>query len=82
MVANCRVVLVRPEVAGNIGATARAMRNFGLSDLVLVAPVADADSREARQRSTHGQAILDAARSSANDQYHGLLETKPCAKLC
>lgn len=38
----CRVVLVRPQVAGNIGATARVMRNFGLNDLVLVAPEARA----------------------------------------
>src|SRR5919202_452287 len=38
---NCRVVLVRTEVAGNLGAAARVMRNFGASELVLVAPVAD-----------------------------------------
>jgi tRNA/rRNA methyltransferase len=56
---NCRVVLVRPEVAGNLGATARVMRNMGLSDLVLVAPVADLADREARQLSTHGEEILD-----------------------
>src|SRR5262249_42514985 len=59
---NCRVVLVRPEVAGNIGATARAMRNFGLTDLVLVAPVADPADREARRLSTHGESILHPAR--------------------
>ncbi|MFL5244499.1 MAG: RNA methyltransferase [Gemmataceae bacterium] len=57
----CRVVLVRPEVAGNLGATARAMRNFGLSDLCLVAPVARPDDRQARQLSTHGEGILDKA---------------------
>lgn len=54
----CRVVLVRPEVAGNLGATARVMRNMGLSDLVLVAPVADPAAPEARQRATHGETIL------------------------
>jgi tRNA/rRNA methyltransferase len=59
---NCRVVLVRPEVAGNLGATARAMRNLGLSDLVLVAPVADPTDREARRMSTHGEPILEQAR--------------------
>lgn len=57
----CRVVLVRPEIAANIGSTARAMRNFGLSELVLVAPVADPADREARRLSTHGEAILDSA---------------------
>ncbi len=59
MLTNCRVVLVRPEVAANIGAAARAMRNFGLADLVLVAPVADPNDPNARQLSTHGEAILD-----------------------
>lgn len=58
----CRVVLVRPQIAANLGATARAMRNFGLRDLVLVDPVADKNDREARRVSTHGEAILDAAR--------------------
>ena len=55
----CRVVLVRPEVAGNLGATARVMRNFGLSDLCLVAPKASPDDRQARQLSTHGEKVLD-----------------------
>ena len=59
---NCRVVLVRPEVAGNLGATARVMRNMGLSQLALVAPKADPADREARRLSTHGEAILERAR--------------------
>ncbi|HEX4591602.1 MAG TPA: RNA methyltransferase [Gemmataceae bacterium] len=59
---NCRVVLVRPEVAGNIGATARAMTNFGLRQLVLVSPKADPAGREARRISTHGEEILEGAR--------------------
>jgi TrmH family RNA methyltransferase len=58
----CRVVLVRPEIAANIGAAARAMRNFGLRELVLVAPVADPLDREARRLSTHGETILASAR--------------------
>ncbi|HXG09483.1 MAG TPA: hypothetical protein VNK04_06810 [Gemmataceae bacterium] len=37
----CRVVLVRPRIAANIGAIARVMRNLGLGHLVLVAPEAD-----------------------------------------
>jgi tRNA/rRNA methyltransferase len=63
---NCRVVLVRPQVAGNIGATARVMHNFGLSQLVLVAPEADPQDHEARQRSTQGEHILRAARIVAD----------------
>jgi tRNA C32,U32 (ribose-2'-O)-methylase TrmJ len=33
-----RIVLVRPRDPNNIGAVARVMSNFGLSDLVVVAP--------------------------------------------
>jgi tRNA/rRNA methyltransferase len=62
IIARCRVVLLRPEIAGNIGSTARAMGNFGLRDLVLVAPVADPHSDEARRLSTHGESILNASR--------------------
>src|SRR5438067_13153301 len=58
----CRVVLVRPKVAGNLGSTARVMRNRGLSQLVLVAPEADPNAREARQLSTRGESILDQVR--------------------
>ena len=32
------VVLVRPQLGENIGTAARAMANFGLSDLRIVAP--------------------------------------------
>jgi tRNA/rRNA methyltransferase len=59
---NCRIVLVRPQIAANLGATARVMRNMGLRDLVLVAPQADLRDRNARQLSTHGEEILDRAR--------------------
>jgi tRNA/rRNA methyltransferase len=60
----CRVVLVRPRFAANVGATARVMRNMGLSDLALVAPHADLSDRQARQLSTHGEELLDQAHSS------------------
>ena len=46
---NCRVVLVRTEFAGNVGSAARLVRNFGASELVLVAPQADPRSRDARR---------------------------------
>jgi tRNA/rRNA methyltransferase len=63
---NCRVVLVRPRVAGNLGATARVMRNLGVCDLVLVAPEADPADPRARRRATHGQSILKNARCVAD----------------
>jgi tRNA/rRNA methyltransferase len=59
--ASCRVVLVRPHYAGDLGATVRVMHNFGLSRLVLVSPLADHHDREARRLSTHGEFILDQA---------------------
>jgi tRNA/rRNA methyltransferase len=59
---NCRVVLVRTQFAGNLGSVARVLRNFGLSQLVLVAPEASRADRQARQLSTHGQDVLDRAR--------------------
>jgi tRNA/rRNA methyltransferase len=63
MWSNCRVVLVRPTVAANIGAAARALRNMGLTDLVLVAPEADpADARAELLATRHGAAVLHAAR--------------------
>ncbi len=35
---NIRIVLVEPQVPGNVGAASRAMKNMGLSRLVLVRP--------------------------------------------
>jgi tRNA/rRNA methyltransferase len=57
-----RIVLVRPHIAANLGAAARVMRNMGLTELVLVDPVADPADRNARQLSTHGEDILDRCR--------------------
>lgn len=34
----CRIVLVRPRDPNNIGAVARAMKNFGFTDLAVVTP--------------------------------------------
>src|SRR5262249_11999509 len=61
MLSNARVVLVRPHYAGNVGAVARVMRNFGLTQLALVAPFADPWSEEARRMATHGEHLLEAA---------------------
>ncbi len=57
-----RVVLVRPKIAGNLGATARAMANMGLSDLVFVAPQPDPGDRRARQRAARAEPLLGGAR--------------------
>jgi len=59
---DCRIVLVRTHYAGNLGSTARVMRNFGLSDLVLVDPLTSTSEVEARRMATHGLGILDSTR--------------------
>ncbi len=40
MQTNCKIVLIRPRNPNNIGAAARAMKNFGLSELAVVSPFA------------------------------------------
>lgn len=59
----CRVVLVRPHFAGNLGSVARVMANFGLTNLVLVDPIANRQSLDAVMMATHGLEILTAART-------------------
>lgn len=58
----CCIVLVRTKYPGNLGAAARAMANFGVSDLRLVAPEAEVRALEARAMATHGERVLEHAR--------------------
>ncbi len=58
---NIRVVLVNTSHAGNIGGAARAMKNMGLSHLVLVDPE-DFPSPNAVARASGATDILDSAR--------------------
>lgn len=58
----CAIVLLRTKYAGNLGATVRAMANFGVSDLRLVNPEADLNSSEARALASHGEHLLQQAR--------------------
>jgi tRNA/rRNA methyltransferase len=63
---NCRVVLVRPQLAANIGAVARVMRNMGLSELVLVSPEAGPTSPQATALATHGADVLERCRTAGD----------------
>jgi len=56
-----RIVLVEPKEEGNVGAVARAMRNFDVTDLILVNPCPIGN--DARRRAMHGREILASARS-------------------
>ncbi len=55
-----RIVLVRPKEPGNIGSSARAMKNFGLSELYLVAPQRPL-TRHAFALASHAEDVLAGA---------------------
>jgi tRNA/rRNA methyltransferase len=59
-----RVVLVRPMGSGNIGSIARAMKNFGLRDLAVVAG-GRTQSLLARSMAAHARDVLKSARRFA-----------------
>ncbi len=56
------IILMQPEHPGNIGAVARAMANFDLENLVLVDPLVDHLSEEAKRRAKHAGKVLSDAK--------------------
>lgn len=60
-----RVVLVEPEYEQNLGAVARAMKNFGFSELYLVNPRCDHLGFDAIKFSKHAREILGGAKVCA-----------------
>lgn len=56
------ILLVEPQLGDNIGATARAMLNFGLSDLRLVRPRDGWPNGRARATSSGADVVIDAVR--------------------
>ncbi|QXH50660.1 tRNA (cytosine(32)/uridine(32)-2'-O)-methyltransferase TrmJ [Pseudomonas fakonensis] len=60
MLQNIRVVLVNTSHPGNIGGAARAMKNMGLSRLVLVQPL-DFPAADASARASGADDVLDGA---------------------
>jgi tRNA/rRNA methyltransferase len=63
------IILVEPLHEGNVGFTARVMKNFGFTDLVLVNPCSLGE--EARARSMHAFDVLDKARVLSLDEVFG-----------
>jgi tRNA/rRNA methyltransferase len=57
------LILVRPQLADNIGMVARAMANFGLDDLRLVDPRDGWPNEKARAAASGANFIVDAARA-------------------
>jgi len=68
-----RVVLVEPSFEESIGFVARAMKNFGLSNLHLVNPIAILGP-EGRSRGSHAQDVLDSIvyNRSLEEALHGV----------
>ena len=58
------MILVRPQLADNIGMVARAMANFGLADLRLVAPRDGWPNEKALIAAAGADFIIDAAKAS------------------
>ncbi len=56
------IVLVEPQMGENIGATARAMANFGLRDLRIVRPRDGWPNERARAAASRGDTIIDEVR--------------------
>lgn len=60
------IILVNTQMPENIGATARAMLNFGLTELVLVKPREDFPNQTAYNLAGHAEKILDNAKIFEN----------------
>jgi tRNA/rRNA methyltransferase len=56
------IVLVEPQLGDNIGAAARAMANFGLQDLRLLAPRDGWPNEKARAAASGADHVIDAVR--------------------
>jgi len=65
MLEGVRIVLVRPANPENLGAVARAMKNFGLSDWAIVA-LGTHDFAAARRVAVHAEELLDRPRVCAS----------------
>ncbi|NEQ53217.1 MAG: RNA methyltransferase, partial [Leptolyngbya sp. SIO3F4] len=65
-IAEVRIVLVEPAGPLNIGSVARVMKNFGLSQLVLVNPKCNPYSDDARQMAVHAYDIIETSETVDN----------------
>ncbi|MBF0500451.1 MAG: RNA methyltransferase [Candidatus Riflebacteria bacterium] len=61
LIRNIRIILVEPQGPMNVGSVCRAMKNFGLRDLVLLRPACKLNM-EAEKMALHAKDILQSAR--------------------
>ncbi len=68
------IVLLRPQMGENIGAAARVMSNFGLTDLRIVAPRDGWPNDKATAMAAHGEHIIEQARvyETLPEALHGI----------
>lgn len=59
---NISIILVRPQLGENIGATARAMKNFGITDLRIISPRDGWPNPKADEMSAHAIDVIKNAR--------------------
>lgn len=60
------IIVVEPKYAGNLGAIARIMKNFGFRNLYVVSPSFDINSDDCRKYAMHAQEIIDNAKIFEN----------------
>ena len=79
LLSGVRIVLVEPSHPGNIGASARAMKNMGLGELVLVKPFsfpsAQADARAGNARDVLNSAEVVSSIDKALEDSHLIIAT-------
>ena len=63
---NPTIILVRPQLPENIGMTARAMDNFGLSRLYLVNPRDERPNKKAEKSAKHAEGIIKSVQIFSN----------------
>ncbi len=61
------IILMEPEKAGNVGAVARAMANFGFNKLIIINPKCNPFDEEAIRRAKHAKNILKKAKIAEKD---------------
>lgn len=71
------VILIRPQLGENIGAAARAMSNFGLSELRLVSPRDGWPNEKAREMAAGAAPIIESAQvfSGLSEAMHDVTHT-------
>ena len=57
-----KIALMEPETPGNIGAICRVMKNFELTNLILINPQCEYNDNEAIARSKHAKDVLKKAK--------------------